>query len=277
MPPTLVTVVEAFRETARTVPEAIALRGDFGAVTFRELDSRIEGLAGELRRRGIGPEDQVAVCLARSPDLIVALLGVLASGAAYVPLDPGYPAARNQAILDDCQPSLMLGGFSANSSKVDRLDPACWPSRPVDACRLQPGMRDAAYIIYTSGSTGVPKGVVIEHAALANYLAWCRAALPMSGGGAPLFATIAFDHAVTCIYPPLLAGEPVTLLPSIEGGRSLAGHLLTGYLYSFVKITPSHLRSLTIEQRAALGGSADLVMLGGEAGSGELVRQLRRE
>jgi amino acid adenylation domain-containing protein len=277
MPATYATVVDAFRETARNVPDAIALRGSFGTVTFRELDHRVEGLAEELRRRGIGPEDRVAICLERSPALIVALLGVLASGAAYVPIDPDYPIARNRTILDDCQPSLILGGFSAETGTVDQLEPTCWPRQPDHVCDDRPGMRDAAYIIYTSGSTGVPKGVVIEHAALANYLAWSRESLPSSGGGAPLFATIAFDHAVTCIFPPLLAGEPVTLLPSIEGGRALAGQLLNGHHYSFVKITPSHVRTLTIEQRAALGASADMVMLGGEAGSAELVRQLRRD
>src|SRR6478735_2698298 len=100
------TVVEAFRAQSRRRPEAIALRGRFTPVAFGELLDRVDALAASLRQRGIGPGDRVAVCLERSPELVIALLGALASGAAYVPLDPAYPVARNRVILDDCAPSL---------------------------------------------------------------------------------------------------------------------------------------------------------------------------
>ena len=271
------TVVEAFRAQARRHPEAIALRGSFAPITFGALLERVDALGESLHERGIGPGNRVAICLERSPELIVAMLGVLASGAAYVPLDPAYPVARNRAMLDDCTPALLLGAFEY---PIPALPPERWPSTPSTPSRQSEpviGQHDAAYIIYTSGSTGTPKGVVVEHGALANYLAWCGEAAPRTGGGAPLFATVAFDHAITCLFPPLLAGEPITLLPSIDGGRTLAGSLLTGHRYSFVKITPSHLLLLTADQQAALGRSADLVMLGGEASSGELVARLRRD
>jgi amino acid adenylation domain-containing protein len=262
----------------RAAPDATALDTPLGPVSFRELLSRVDGLAGALRAMGVGPGAWVAVYLERSAEMIIGLLGAMACGAGYVPLDPEHPAARQRHVLDDSRPAVLLGRADGDALTAGgaalRLGPDDWPRTGPPAPAPDEG---PAYLMYTSGSTGKPKGAVIEHAALRNYLSWCVSALPFCGGGVPLFNSISFDHVVTAIFPPLLRGEPVVLLPPVRGGRALADALLTGRRYSYVKLTPSHMRMLDLDQRAELGRSAGLVMLGGERVSGELVRHLRRD
>jgi amino acid adenylation domain-containing protein len=272
------TVIEFIRQATARAPNAVALRTAHGCVSYAALMQRVDGLARALCERGIGPNCRVAVLLDRSPELIVALLATLATGAAYVPLDPELPAVRLAAILRDSASGLLLGrddvATLSTATGLARFDPQDWPSSGAAVERHQ---RGPAYVIYTSGSTGGPKGVVIEHDSLTNYLAWCRSRLPFTGGGAPLFASIAFDHSVTCVYPPLMSGEPLTLLPPIQGGRALAAGLLTEHRYSFVKITPSHFGFLDAEQRARLGRSTDLLMFGGERIAPDMVAHARRD
>ncbi len=274
----ILTVSGAVAAAARRTPDAVALRTLDGTLSFAELAARMHGLGAALRERGAGPGQVVGVHVERSAETIVAVLGVLAAGAGYVPLDPDYPAARLRAIVADSGMTLLLSdpagdGLIAGTATV-RFDPRDWPADAPPGAEPADGI---AYLIYTSGSTGAPKGVAIERPALRNYLRWCDAALPFSGGGAPLFASLAFDHVVTVIFPPLARGEAVDLLPPVRGGRALADGLLTGHRYSYVKITPSHLRLLDRAQRAELGRCAGLVMLGGERASGDLVADLRRD
>ncbi|MGH7515752.1 MAG: amino acid adenylation domain-containing protein [Gemmatimonadales bacterium] len=276
-----VPLTERLAQIARDRPEATAVEGAAGITSFGELWRRASDLAHVLRNRvGHHPEKPIGICLPRSTDMIVAILGVLASRCCYVPLDPGHPAARLRAVLADSGASLVLGYNDTTSllgvpdSSV--LQPWEWIG-PLGSDGPQPEADDLAYLIYTSGSTGNPKGVIVEHGAMVNYLNWCLMALPAGGGGVPLFAPLTFDHAVTCIYPPLLVGEPVFLLPPLRGGSALAAGLLTGRCYSFIKITPSHLRLLDLDQRALLGRSTELVMLGGEPSSTDLVAELRRD
>lgn len=271
----------ALRAVAARLPDAVALRHPGGTVSFALLAARMDGLACALRERGIGPGDRVGVHLARSPEMITGVLGVLAAGSAYVPLDPEHPSLRLRTVAEDAHLALVLSDDDAAQlagvATFGHFAPAKWPDHGDGPPPPPPRLSDPAYLIYTSGSTGRPKGVVVEHGALGNYLSWCLHALPATGGGAPLFSTLAFDHSVTSLYPPLLQGEPLTLLGPLQGGRELARQLLDGHHYSFVKITPSHLRLLSLDDRARLGASADLVMLGGERSSGELVAQLRRD
>lgn len=271
-------VIDRIRAVAEQRPRAIACCGERNPLTYRQLMERVDGLAHDLRRLGILPNSRVAICLDRSPELIVAILATLAAGAAYVPLDPDFPAARLRQIIEDSEPALILGSADAAALSADGrvpiLDPRQWSRarRAVDV-----PSRGPAYLIYTSGSTGRPKGVVVGRASLNNYLAWAVAALPFAGDGVPLVASVSFDHAVTCYFPPLLMGDCLVLLPPLQGGRNLAAGLLTGRRYSYVKITPSHFRLLDPDARAELGRCAGLVMFGGEQVSASLIADVRRD
>ncbi len=209
------------RARAAEAPDAVAVWTPAGALTYAELDRRASRLASHLRGRGVGPETRVGVCVERSPEMLVALLGVLGAGAAYVPLDPAYPRDRLALLAEDSAIALLLtqqrlfaelpGSLAADVVFLDadreRIDAA--PDAPPDA-PVFPG--SAAYVIYTSGSTGRPKGVVVPHGALAGYTAAARAAYGMGPGDRVLqFASVAFDASAEEIYATLGSGARLVL------------------------------------------------------------------
>jgi non-ribosomal peptide synthetase component F len=164
------------------VPEKVAVACDGVRLTYRELDQRANRLARRLMELGVGPNVLVGVCVDRSVDMVVAVLGVLKAGGAYVPLDPAYPAARIQYVLDDARVPVLITedslvhSLGVTKAEVVCLDRdaesiACLDSAPVSArgCAT-----DLAYVIYTSGSTAKPKGVQIEHRAIVNFLVSSR-------------------------------------------------------------------------------------------------------
>ncbi len=199
------TAADLFARQARATPEAVAIVYGDEAVTYRELDQQASGLAGWLAGQGVGPEARVVVLLPRSPDLIVALLAVWKAGGCYVPVDPGYPEARVQAVIESCRPVLVL-----DSDRLAQIEPADCPQPVV-------GASGAAYTIYTSGSTGRPKGVVIEHGSLVNLLTTAQQRFGLSTGDRVLaVATVAFDIAALEIFLPLLAGARIVLASAEE-------------------------------------------------------------
>ncbi|HBL30913.1 MAG TPA: non-ribosomal peptide synthetase, partial [Acidobacteria bacterium] len=182
------TLHEGFERQARQTPQATALIDGLRRLTYQELDERATALAEDLRRRGAGPETVVAVKLPRTAELIVALLGVLKSGAAYLPLDPTYPEERIAFMLADAGAEWLLG-----PGGIGRMGPIR-PIRPIEG---DAGSRRLAYLIYTSGSTGRPKGVAIEHAAAVRLVAWARAAFsPAERAGVLAATSVNFDLSV---------------------------------------------------------------------------------
>ncbi|CAK15503.1 non-ribosomal peptide synthetase [Pseudomonas entomophila] len=176
-----------FEAQARRVPGAIAARYGQQSLGYGELNAQANRLAHHLRTLGVGPDVRVGLCLARSLDMLVAVLAVLKAGGAYVPLDPGYPRARLAHMLADSAPAVLLShgparaaldGLSLPPGVLDLDDSVAWADRPAhdpdpQAIGLTP--RHLAYVIYTSGSTGTPKGVMVEHRGLvALSAAWAR-------------------------------------------------------------------------------------------------------
>jgi amino acid adenylation domain-containing protein len=270
-------IIDKLRLVAAKHKADIAIQSEDNIITYGSLIQRIDGLAAGLQDSNIGVGDCVAIALPRSFEMIIAIFGVLATGATYVPIDPSNPGQRILTILKDSGASLLLNhneGEFLSATGIARYDPSQWPteSKPIIS---EPGA--TAYIIYTSGSTGNPKGVEVGHPALENYLEWATSYLPFTGGGVPLFTSVSFDHVITCIFPPLLMGDKIVLLPSIEGGRLLASTLLAKSKYSFVKITPSLFEFLDKDQRAFLGANTDLLMFGGEKLQGSAITDARRD
>src|SRR6476620_6298945 len=171
-----------------------------------------------------GPEVVVGLCIERSLAMPVGLVGILKAGGAYLPLDPDYPPERLAFMLADAGAPVLLtrtalrAHLPAHDASSDgvRLD-ADWPAiarqpTTAPATGLQP--QHPAYVIYTSGSTGSPKGVLIDHASLGNYIAWGIPACRLSTGtGAPVLNALAFDATVTALFLPLLSGKLVALPP----------------------------------------------------------------
>jgi amino acid adenylation domain-containing protein len=260
-------------QAART-PQAPAVIGLTESLSFAELEARAEICAQRLAGLGVGPEVVVGICLRRTPDLIVALLGVLKAGGAYLPLRPDDPAPRLGELLADAgarlvvtEPSLR-DGFAASDWAVITLADESPVKRLAAVASRRMDDESLAYVLYTSGSTGRPKGVMVPHRALLSYLSWATAfyGCYQGEGGAPLHSSIGFDLTVTSLFAPLLAGRPVHLLPEEQGGLSLIAALAAAPDFGLVKLTPAHLEVVNRElPPTALAGTTRVLIIGGEA------------
>jgi amino acid adenylation domain-containing protein len=266
-------------------------------ITYRELNRRANQLAHDLRDCGVGPDTLVGVCLTPSIELVVSLLAVLKAGGAYLPLDPAYPVDRLAFMVRDAGIRILL----TTRALKDRLpaeadDMAIYLDDEDEieaheaatraATRAAGARADAdenpvrvvasdhlAYVIYTSGSTGLPKGAMITHGGLGNYLSWALDAYRVAEGScAPVNSSIAFDATVTSFFAPLLAGGRVILLPEDGVIETLAEVLRTTSDVSLVKITPAHLEVLAQQlapelSKAKADGSfgVNAFVIGGEA------------
>ncbi|MFE9727904.1 amino acid adenylation domain-containing protein [Streptomyces sp. NPDC005794] len=224
-----------FAAWAGRTPSAPALTDGGTTLDYAELDARSNRSARALLELGVGPEDFVALAVPRSADLVVAVLAVLKSGAAYLAIDPDHPAERTSYILDDCRPAAVLSttavrealhgtlGEAADEVPWLLLDPsptgaaaAGLPTAPVtDADRRAPLLPDhPAYTVYTSGSTGRPKGVVVSHANVSRLLAACRAAVDFGRDDVwTLFHSSAFDFSVWEMWGALAHGGRLVVVP----------------------------------------------------------------
>ncbi|MFE9823414.1 amino acid adenylation domain-containing protein [Streptomyces sp. NPDC005791] len=255
-PPPVRTVPETVREWAARTPHVVAVRDAHTSLTYAELDARADALAHVLRERGAGREDRVALAAPPSVDTIVAMLAVLRAGAAYVPVDPGYPPARIRHMLDDARPVLLLTTTAAHADlpacDVPWLaldDPAAHPGGTAVAGVGTPHPADPAYVIYTSGSTGRPKGVVVTHEALANHTDWMARHLDVTREDRVLARTsTSFDASVWELWLPLTNGAEVCVLPD---GANRDPRTLLSWMNRFgvtvAQFVPSHLTLVLTE------------------------------
>ncbi|HEX8431069.1 MAG TPA: amino acid adenylation domain-containing protein, partial [Longimicrobium sp.] len=248
-------VHELFEAQAARTPDAPAVVHDDRALTYAELNGRANQLAHGLRELGVSPGARVAICIEHSPEMVVALLGVLKAGAAYVPLDPSHPADRLRDMLDDSAPRAVLTQrslavlFAGTDVPVLELEEdAAWSQQPranLGGVGARP--EDAAYVIYTSGSTGRPKGVSVPHAALTHYATWARSRYSPEGPLAfALYSSLAFDLTVTSIYVPLISGGSVVVYGRAENGDTPILRVFADDRVDVVKLTPAHLMLLAL-------------------------------
>ena len=274
-------MLSAFEKQVLLAGEGAAVISGENSLSYRELNEQANQLAHYLISRGIGPEDVVAILIEPSAVMIVALLGILKSGAAYLPIDPEVPGSRLEYLLSDATPALMLSqesfrDFLPATPAVLFLDETetvahlrnLSRQNPTDSDRACPlSGRHPAYVIFTSGSTGRPKGVVVTHEGLNNYLSWSIGEYRTSrGDGAPVHSSIAFDLTVTSIYPQLLSGRTVIIPPGQRDAEDLSGMLRANTDLNLVKLTPAHVdvlnNALTAEQ---MKQCAHALVIGGEA------------
>jgi amino acid adenylation domain-containing protein len=265
---------ELFEAQVEKSPDAIAVVFEDKQLTYQNLNQRANQLAHYLRKLGVGPETFVGLCVERSLEMIVGLLGVLKAGGAYVPLDPGYPKERLAFMLEETQAPVLLtqwgliGKLSGHCARVVYLD-TDWDEVARESKhnpRHQSTAENLAYVIYTSGSTGKPKGVMIKHGGLTNYLNYCLTTYPLKEGrGSVVHSTIAFDATITALFAPLLTGLALYLLPQTDDVEALATILRRERDFSLIKITPAHLAMLSQQiPSAEVKGLTHAFVIGGE-------------
>ncbi|MFD3167087.1 amino acid adenylation domain-containing protein [Herpetosiphon sp. NSE202] len=263
-----------FEQQAHATPSAIALKFGAQQLSYGELNQQANQLAHSLIQRGVGSDSLVGVSLERSPLLVVALLGILKAGAAYVPIDLSYPTERRAFIAHDSGASLLITSANwaaevADQTRelivIDRDWPSIAQSSNENPTRY-PQPTNLAYVIYTSGSTGQPKGAMITHQGLTNYLTWATQAYPVAQGvGSIVHSPIGFDLTVTSLFAPLLVGQTVILLPEANPLEDLAHYLRSGQL-SLLKLTPTHMELLNqLLKPEELAQSSHALVIGGEA------------
>lgn len=253
-------VHELIEAAVDAAPDAPAVTGDVGSLSYAELDRAANRWAWFLREHGVGPDHLVAVCMQRSTHLIVALLAVLKAGGAYLPVDPDYPKMRTSFVLGDAQPDLVLTDSTVAASGV--LDSGGGPGQGIlvvladDEATVaglpssRPGHGaspdNLAYAIYTSGSTGTPKGALLSHAAIANRSSQTQRDYPLGPADAMLVRTpIGFDVFGSEWIWPLIAGARAVLArPGGEHDPGYLADLIARERVSVAHFVPSTLQAL---------------------------------
>ncbi|MBW8893794.1 MAG: amino acid adenylation domain-containing protein, partial [Burkholderiales bacterium] len=281
---------QLFEQQVRLRPEATALIFENEQLSYAALNARANQLAHHLRSLGVGPDSRVAICLPRSTEMVVALLATLKAGAAYVPLDPAYPAQLLAFMLEDCHPAVLVSRSDCAQALpasagvpllcLDAPNPA-WLLAPHHDPAV-PGLTLAhlAYVIYTSGSTGLPKGVQVTHGNLVSYVHAAMDAYSLKASDRMLHgSSISFDLAVEEVFTTLTSGATLVLLPSqrlpsiaqfdrlIDREKLTVLSLPTAYWHEWV----AEMSSLS----EPLASSLRLVVVGGEQASQQRYLQWR--
>ncbi len=275
---------ELFEAQAAKTPDAVAVQDDARTLTYRELDTRANQLANHLASLGVGRGALVGVSVERSVEMMVALFGVMKAGAAYVPLDPDYPADRLAFMLNDSGAQVLVtheavrerfGGFGGMVVSLDR-DAAALVRAPAPHVRHATTPDDLAYVIYTSGSTGVPKGAMLPHRAVVNYLQWMQAQFSLGAGDCVLQkAPVSFDASVWELYLPLIAGARLFLArPDGHRDPEYLVATIAAQRVTVLQFVPS-LLAVVLDDLAMACKDVRLLILGGEALPADLATRLR--
>ncbi len=252
---------------------AVIFDGGSQKLSYDQLNRQANRLAHFLIQNGVGPESRVGLILRRGPQMISTIWAVIKSGAAYVPLDAGYPAERLHYIAGDAGMTMLLRDNSEDTSILDKaiaqiIDVTSLAMEDLPETNPQISIlpQQLVYMIYTSGSTGRPKGTLITHGGLLHYLSWTKQAYPLDQGcGSLLHSTISFDATVTALFAPLLTGKAITLADHGDDLEALSKALLRQKDFSLVKITPAHMEMLSHQIPAdKAAGLSKAFVIGGE-------------
>ncbi|WP_405467908.1 amino acid adenylation domain-containing protein [Streptomyces canus] len=278
------TIVEMFREQARTRPDAVAVVDEHRSLTYRQAAELSGQLAHHLIARGLTDEQVVGISLGRSADMVIGLLGVLQAGCAFVPLDPQWPAARRAVVIEDARVVLQLndsGEHDPDEPEAVAVDLGDWRygSHPAEGTGITVPGNALAYVIFTSGSTGRPKGAMIRHEAISERLLWqVDEILGFGHDDASLFkAPLSFDISINEIFLPLVSGGRLVVLR--PGGERDPHHLLS--VIAEHRVTFTYLVSSMLDVLLEIAGDSGQldslrhVWCGGEVLTPELYERFR--
>lgn len=273
---------QLFEEQAARSPNAAAVVVAGNSLSYAQMNARTNQLARYLRRRGVGPNERVGICLERGLEMVIGLLGALKAGAAYLPLDYDQPTERLVKLLEDARPAVVLTQASRRNRLLAIQTPLVFIDEQSEEIAREEELNldpfgltseSLAYVMYTSGSTGQPKGVMVRHRNVVNYAIHAVRQFDIAAGEGSLVGTsMNFDLALTGFYPPLLCGRAVRL--SAEG-EDLSQALLSGRNYSPVKLTPTHLSILSLPE-GDMEGRVQVLVVGGELLQGSALRWWRQ-
>ncbi|HEU0014494.1 MAG TPA: amino acid adenylation domain-containing protein, partial [Longimicrobium sp.] len=264
---------ERFEAQAGRTPDAVAVVFEDAQLTYGELNARANRLAHHLRGLGVGPDVRVGICVERGFELVVAVLGVLKAGGAYLPLDPGYPRERLLDMVRDCAPVAVLthGSLAGRLAGLDLPlvaldeDAAWWKGQPAtDPERGALTPEHLTYVIYTSGSTGRPKGVEMTHRGASNLLHWYLGATRISERDSVLVVTsFSFHLTQRNLLAPLFVGGRLHLAREpLEPGRIAAQIVASGI--TMMNVTPTGFQALVEADGGRAIGGLRIVVFGGE-------------
>lgn len=299
-------VVHQFEAMVAASPDAVAVEGGELTLTYDQLNRSANRVANHLLATGLQPGDYVGILLPRSPDVVVAILGVLKAGGAYLPMEPSTPAGRLTQMVKDTGARLICtdaggrtgaeqagaaavlfdGPGSFGSATTDRGPDAVGgqtagaPDEPDKAEQNPAGptsLDATAYAIFTSGSTGKPKGVPVHHRGLSNYISW--AGRQYTDGELrrfALFTSLAFDLTITSIFVPLTSGGSIITYPDdVEGGTPSVVSVWRDNRADIVKLTPSHLA--IIRQLGLVADNIKVAVIGGEDLTTDLAQAIQHQ
>ncbi len=268
--------IQQFEKQVVNEPDAIAVIADAAQLTYGELNSRANRLAHYLIEQGVSNDIPVALCLSRTPQMLIGLMAILKAGGAYVPIDASYPEERVRYLLADAKVSLVIsetaigGSLPLEGQALMCLDDSGLLERLQQQPESNPGIvvssGDMAYVIYTSGTTGQPKGVMVTHEGLMNYVSHVGSKyLPQIQGGV-VSLPLVFDATVTTLLSPLCHGCFVELLGEGDDAlERLEDYLLDDEERLLFKLTPAHLDALWASGRIESNEDiAHVIVIGGE-------------
>jgi amino acid adenylation domain-containing protein len=276
---------QLFEQQAARTPEREAVRCGEVAFTYRELNERVNQLAHYLRGLGVGPDRPVGLCLERSAETMVAVLGILKAGGAYVPLNPDNPPARllqqlhgAAAVITEAKLSAQLPEFGGATIVLDR-EQHLWAKESKTNPASNTNPENLVYVIYTSGSTGMPKGVAVRHRNLVNYADFITKRIELEkypeGLAFATVSTLGADLGNTCIYPSLISGGTLHIIgyEMATDPRKFAEYV-NKYPIDVLKIVPSHLQALVQSDDAAKLLPRKYLIFGGETLTPKLLEKI---
>src|SRR5215510_11264945 len=248
------TLHELFERQAEATPDAVALIFEGERLSYRELNDRANRLAHYLRGSGLRRGALVGVCLARGPELIISLLGILKAGTAFVIIDPEYPKERLAYMLADAQPSHVVYPQITQTTQI------------TSAPSLETSGDDLAYVIYTSGSTGEPKAVMISHSSISNHMQWFAREFPLVASDRTLLNhSISFDAAMDQIFQPLITGAGLVIVPpDRQYDIDYLVQLIREEQVTVLDVVPTLFKALIEDERISQCGSLRRAISSGE-------------
>jgi amino acid adenylation domain-containing protein/non-ribosomal peptide synthase protein (TIGR01720 family) len=279
-----VTVIELFEKQVKRNPNGWALEFEGKELTYSALDISANQVANALKQKAISTGDIVGIHLRRSPELIIAILGVLKAGAAYLPLETDMPAERVRFILGDSGCKLLI---SDSQIPATNLNTGIMPevlafdnllaSSNRECSLVKNRSTDLVYVIYTSGTTGQPKGVMIEHGSLSNYILWASEKYTDGESCAfALYSSISFDLTITSIFTPLVTGNKMIIYGEDDMEISIE-KVVRNDQVDVVKLTPSHLRLLSDNALLLSAKKVKRFIVGGESLDTALVKNVHEQ